>query len=141
MTPDDLADLHARAFPLGAWSARAFADQLAAPGSFLITRPHGFVLGQIAVDESELLTICTDPDHRRQGIARALLSAFCETAINKGATRAFLEVAEGNHPARALYDSAGWREAGRRRGYYKRQGQAPEDAILMDLPLTAAAER
>ena len=49
---------------------------------------------------------------------------------------AFLEVAEDNAAARALYRAAGWNETGRRRGYYPRPGGAL-DAITLAKPLGA----
>jgi ribosomal-protein-alanine N-acetyltransferase len=44
-----------------------------------------------------------------------------------GAVKVHLEVAAGNTPARALYDTVGFTEAGRRRRYYSNG----EDALLM----------
>lgn len=137
MIPDQLADLHARCFTLPrSWSSAEFADLLASPHAFLLTRPHGFLLGRTVADEAELLTLAVAPEARRQGIARDLLAEFAATSRARGATRAFLEVAADNAPARALYRATGWREAGRRRRYY-----APDlDAIVMDLPLDGPQE-
>jgi ribosomal-protein-alanine N-acetyltransferase len=56
---------------------------------------------------------------------------FAATSRDRGATRAFLEVAADNAPAQALYHGTGWRESGRRRRYY-----GPDlDAIVMALTL------
>ncbi|HNU84100.1 MAG TPA: ribosomal-protein-alanine acetyltransferase, partial [Thermoanaerobaculia bacterium] len=41
-----------------------------------------------------------------------------ETLAAAGAERCFLDVAAGNHAALALYRSLGFRETGRRPGYY-----------------------
>ena len=49
----------------------------------------------------------------------------------RGARQCFLEVADTNAAARALYASAGFVEVGRRPGYYRSAGAAPRDAILM----------
>jgi len=54
-----------------------------------------------------------------------------------GAERMFLEVAEGNVAARALYARAGFSEAGRRRGYYSRNDGSREDALVLALNFTA----
>lgn len=137
MTPDRLADLHARCFALPRpWSAAEFADLLDSPHAFLLTRPHGFLLGRTVADEAELLTLAVAPEARCQGLARDLLSEFVATSRTRGAVRAFLEVAADNIPAQALYRATGWHEAGRRRRYY-----APDlDAIVMDLPLDGGQE-
>jgi ribosomal-protein-alanine N-acetyltransferase len=119
MTAADLARLHARAFTTPPpWSAASFAATLADPAAFLLTEPGALLVGRVAAGEAELLTLATDPDARRQGLARRLLAAFDAEARHRGATEAYLEVAEDNAGARALYAAAGWQQAGRRPGYY-----------------------
>ena len=130
MTPDDLAALYARAFPAGrAWTADEIAWLATAPG-FLLTAATGFALGRAAADEAELVTIAVDPDARRRGTGRGLLAAFERAAQARGAETAYLEVAADNAAALGLYRAAGWRETGRRRGYYARTGGAV-DAVTM----------
>ncbi|MCG6882924.1 MAG: GNAT family N-acetyltransferase [Silicimonas sp.] len=148
MTPEFLARLHARAMQHQApWVANDFKDLLAQESTFLVHPPvaasgaaqqlKGFALGRIVLDEAELLTLATDPDVRRQGVGRACLAAFEAGAARRGAARAFLEVAVTNAPAIALYRSAGWRENGRRKDYYK-VADARIDAVLMTKPLNPA---
>jgi ribosomal-protein-alanine N-acetyltransferase len=132
MTPDALAALHARCFARPApWSARSFADLLASPRVFLISRPQqGFALGRLVLEDCELLTIATDPDARRQGVARAILTEFLLTAAGRGAAQVHLEVAADNAPARALYAAFGFAETGRRPGYYAAtRTEAASDAL------------
>ncbi len=130
MTPEALARLHAASFTRPRpWSAEEFAGLLAGPGAFLLSDPHGFLLGRAIADEAELLTLAVDPAHRRKGIAARLLAGFSTRAAALGATTAFLEVASDNAAARALYVGAGWAQAGLRRNYY-----APGiDAVVMRL--------
>ncbi|MDM8167400.1 MAG: GNAT family N-acetyltransferase [Roseovarius sp.] len=132
MTPEEMATCHARAFAGQGreWAAQEFADLLDSPHVFAVGSPQTFALGRAVADEAELLTIATDPAHRRQGLARKTLSAFEATAAARGVTRTFLEVSAGNAAALALYRSAGYSETGRRRGYY-RTPNGPEDALLM----------
>ena len=121
MTPDALARLHALAFTTPPpWSADSFADLLASPFTFLETAPDGraFLLGRVIAGEAELLTLATDPAARRAGLARQLMARFEAGAQARGATEAFLEVAEDNAPARALYAACGYVRTGRRPGYY-----------------------
>jgi ribosomal-protein-alanine N-acetyltransferase len=132
MTPAALAALHARCFETPRpWSAAEFAALLGQPGVLLETAAAGFALGRVASDEAELLTLAVDPTRRRGGHGRALLAAFEAAARARGAARVFLEVAETNAPARALYAAAGYAEAGRRRGYYRAPGGAAADAIVL----------
>lgn len=132
MTPGELAGLHARCFTLPPpWSAQAFAAMLDSPGSFLLTRPDGFLLGRAIAGEAELLTLAVDPGARRRGTGRALVAAFLDHAAGNHCDSAFLEVAADNSAAIALYLAAGFAQAGRRRAYYHAQGHAPVDALVL----------
>jgi ribosomal-protein-alanine N-acetyltransferase len=138
MTPQDLARLHAAAFggTDRPWTAEEFAGLLAGRGALLFGDARAVLLARVVADEAEILTLATDPAHRRQGLASALLARFHAEALVRGATRAFLEVAEDNAPARALYSAAGYAEVGRRPAYYARK-DAPSAAALVlgrDMP-------
>jgi ribosomal-protein-alanine N-acetyltransferase len=130
------AALHAAAFPAGdAWNTAVFAELLASPGVHtLIEEGGGLVLIRRAADEAEILTLGTEPTRRRQGVARRLLTAALEWAATSGATQVFLEVAESNAAARALYGAVGFKPCGRRRSYY---GDGA-DALILRLTLQAA---
>jgi ribosomal-protein-alanine N-acetyltransferase len=84
------------------------------------------------VDEAHIATIATHPEFRRRGIGRELLVHALREAVQEGAQRAFLEVRAGNETALAMYHGMGFAEDGRRRRYYKDNG---EDAILMSMDL------
>lgn len=135
------ADLHAAAFA-GAerpWSAAEIAALAAGSGAFFLLTPQALLLGRIAADEAELLTLAVHPDARRKGLGRRLLREFEARAAAAGAVTAFLEVAADNAAARALYAAAGWDEAGRRRGYYRRPGARAVDAVVLRRQLTPKA--
>ena len=122
-----LAKLHADGFGARAgWPEAVILDALEARGAFLVEAPGGFAIGRAVAGEAELHTLVVAPPMRRRGTARRLLAAFAAAARARGATEAFLEVAEPNAGARALYAGDGWEEVGRRRGYY---GGA--DALVM----------
>jgi ribosomal protein S18 acetylase RimI-like enzyme len=78
-------------------------------------KPVGFCSWrQSAPGEAEILNIAVDPSFRRRGVGSALLDTVCREA--QGVV--FLEVAEPNAPAIALYTKRGWERAGMRPGYY-----------------------
>ena len=130
--PAHLAATHAAAFPgERGWSAEEFSTLLDAPGTILTGDATCFVLGRVTLDEAEIVTLATHPDHRRQGRARRALVAFHEAARAAGADTAFLEVAEDNAAARGLYAATGYALAGRRKGYYSRAGQPPVAALIL----------
>ena len=133
-----LADIHARAFD-EAWEAAAFARLLAMPGAFALQAaendaPLGFVLARIGGGEAEIITIAVDPGARRKGLGRALMERAGAEALARGAEAMFLEVAEDNAPAIALYDRLGFEPVGRRPAYYTRSG-GKVAAISMKLEL------
>jgi ribosomal-protein-alanine N-acetyltransferase len=103
------------------------------PGNRLA--PAGFALYRAVAGEAELLTISVLPEARREGLGAGLLAACENGARTAGAQRMFLEVAEGNAAARALYARAGYRECGRRKGYYQRPDGSRDDAVVMEKPL------
>jgi len=83
--------------------------------AFLASQPAGFCAWrQSAPDQAELLNLGIEPGYRRRGIASALLNTLCRTANGQ----IFLEVAENNRPAIALYKNLGWSQTGVRPGYY-----------------------
>lgn len=132
MTPDEMAALHAASFTIPRpWSAAEFAGLLASTLVFVLTKPGGFLLGRVVAGEAELLTIAVAPDLRRKGIGAALLQGFLQTATDRGADSAFLEVAAGNTAAQALYAAAGFTAAGKRRGYYRGADGDRQDALIL----------
>ena len=132
-----LAAIHAAAFPPAEhWDEAAIAAQLSLPGGFGLFDPTGgMVLGRIAADEAEILALAVIPARRRAGLGRALLAAAESHVGAAGGRVVFLEVAESNAAARALYGAAGYREIGRRSRYY-RDGT---DALVLARPLRRGA--
>ena len=126
------------------WSAAAVASYFEAPGSFAflaatiepghekITQPLGFVLCRQAGDSCDIAAMSVAPSVRRRGIGRALIEAACAEAAKRGVREVFLEVAESNAPARALYVAQHFREVAKRAGYYANAGaDRAEDAVVM----------
>ena len=128
----ELAALHATAFD-APWKAGEIAQLLAGPGVFVVAEPDGFILIRVVADEAEILTLAVRPSARRGGLGRRLVEAAVVRAAALGAERMFLEVAEDNVAARALYARTGFTEAGRRRGYYARADGSREDALVLAL--------
>ena len=83
-------------------------------------------------DELKINNIAVRDDQRRRGIGRWLLVRVLERGRRRGCTMACLEVRPSNLAAVQLYREHGFREVGRRVGYYQQEG---EDALLMELAL------
>ncbi len=104
---------------------------------FLTAETDGAVVGYVGMlyvlDEGYISNVAVRPDHRRRGIAEALLAAL--EARGRALMLSFLtlEVREGNAAAIALYEKRGYRIAGRRKNYYEKP---TEDALIMTLTLS-----
>jgi [ribosomal protein S18]-alanine N-acetyltransferase len=118
-----------------AWSEPAVQQTLSTPGivAYLAVEndePFAFIVGRVAIDEAEVLTIGVTSSWRRKGIARLLLETFLEEVKIRGAKHAYLEVADDNNSARSLYALAQFEEVGRRPDYYRRQEQRVDALVL-----------
>ncbi len=100
----------------------------------------GFAVLLPLPDEVELLEIVIAIPQQRQGWGRYLLSQCEAWAIQQGKERMLLEVRVSNQPARGLYQSLGYQEIGRRRGYYPLPEGGREDGLVLEkiLPLQDA---
>lgn len=140
----DIARLHAGMFE-SPWGEAAIAALLAHPGSVALIATQGspidvagFALAQVAADEAEILTIGVAETARRHGVGRRLVDGILRAAGRAGAKTVFLEVADSNTAARALYAKTGFAEIGRRKGYYARTSGPPEDAITLKAECAAS---
>ena len=88
----------------------------------------GYLVAWFIADEVQIVNIAVKEDHRRQGMARFMLSCVLQSALRRGCRMAFLEVRKSNLAARRLYQSLGFAADGLRPHYYSR---GREDAILM----------
>lgn len=83
-------------------------------------RLAAFVILSCASDQAEVLTIATRQSARREGFGAALLTGAATALRAQNVKELFLEVAEDNMGAIALYNAAGFTPIGRRPGYYHR---------------------
>jgi ribosomal-protein-alanine N-acetyltransferase len=98
----------------------------------------GFLIIRAADDQAELLTITIDLNLRQRGFARMLLAGGEAAAIDRGVDIMFLEVAEDNIAAIALYRALGYEPFGRRPAYYRRpHGRVAALTFRKQLPLDA----
>lgn len=78
-------------------------------------------------DQGHITNVAVAPERRRQGLGRALLSFVLDRAAEEGVGSMTLEVRPSNRAALALYEGFGFVEKGRRKRYYRDNG---EDALI-----------
>ncbi len=130
---DAVAALSARLFDASAWSASELHAELERPFAevWVVDDPTagivGYAIAWLVGDDAELLTVGTDPVHRRRGIGRALVERVQASAAARAARSLVLEVRPSNTAAVALYERLGFERIDVRRAYYA----DGEDALVM----------
>lgn len=90
----------------------------------------GYFCFWVVFEEVRLMNLAVLSPFRRQGIATKLVCTALQTGMERGATRAMLEVRVSNHEAQTLYHRLGFRQTARRARYYV---NPEEDAVLMEM--------
>lgn len=130
--PQALAELHQEAFETPRpWTVAEFDRLLRDPKTVLCGDGHGFALGRLVLDEAELLTIAVPKARRRLGYGAELLTEFLDIMARRGGRVCFLEVAETNLAAFALYQRFDFQVCGRRKSYYVQPDGTTIDAVVM----------
>lgn len=137
----EVSALHSRLFDEN-WSESSIKSLLEHPASTSLIAVagdpktiKGFIIAQLAADEAEIVSIGVAPDWQRAGLGTRLIEGLMRASKKGEAARIFLEVAEDNLAARALYAKLGFKETGRRKGYYKRSTGLSVDALVLALSL------
>lgn len=118
MTPDGLAETHKRAFGGKGWPSADFATYLNDPNILIYGDNTCFTVLQLAGPEAEVLTLATHPDVQSKGHATAMMRGALDTLEQRKVEDVFLEVADNNQAARALYARFGFVQFAIRRAYY-----------------------
>ena len=90
--------------------------------------PVALMVYWVLADGLELLNMYTRESYRRRGLARSMMEHLLETSKTHAVAVVFLDVRASNQAALGLYLSMGFKEVGRRKGYYD---SGAEDALLM----------
>lgn len=133
----EIADLHMKLFN-PPWDVASVQPLLEAPAAVAFVArvgfpptTAGFIIGQVAADVSEIISIGVGAQWQQRGLGRILFGAFTRAGARAGAKRVFLDVAADNTAAIALYKGLGCSEVGRRKAYYTRHETPSVDAIVM----------
>jgi ribosomal-protein-alanine N-acetyltransferase len=125
-------EIERRSYPTP-WSRSMFAGELAKPasiclGAFEGQELVGYMIISRYVDAWHVMNLAVDPAQRRRGVAMSLLERLFELTDDDARRGYTLEVRVSNEGAIRLYEQAGFRARGIRRGYYT---DNREDALIM----------
>ena len=115
------------------WSENSVAGELGNKlAHWIVLEEEGRVLGyvgtQTVMEETDMMNIAVHPDHRRKGVADALMAVLISDLQRMGSHSLTLEVRVSNEAARKLYERWGFAEVGRRKNYYR---NPKEDALIL----------
>lgn len=116
------------------WSKVLFARELDNAGSyfFVAVDDSGKVLGyagaKFVCDEGYITNVAIFPQHRGNGIAKALMGGLIQAGREKNLSFISLEVRKSNTAAISLYKKLGFAEVGQRKAFYL---NPKEDALIM----------
>jgi ribosomal-protein-alanine N-acetyltransferase len=121
-----IAALERTTFGSDAWSDGLVREGLsgAVPGALYLVAESdadpvlGYAAASLFADVAELQRIAVDANHRRSGVASALLERVESEARRRYSERLLLEVREDNVAACAFYAARGFAEINRRARYY-----------------------
>lgn len=116
-----------------AWSEAQIREVLDREDSLYLIAVEGGALCAVAscvfsAFEAMVENLAVAPEYRRRGAASTLLFMMEEEARKRRLERISLEVASRNRSAVLLYEKAGFKSAGVRKGFYRRQN---DDALVM----------
>ena len=134
-----LVSLDKALFPYSPWSSGQYREEITAPTRrFIVALDTSLnIIGYAGVfapggAEADILTVGVVPQHRGQGIARALMARITDWAKSQGSIAMMLEVKTDNVEAISLYESLGYSQLNVRKDYFGKG----LDALVMrkDLP-------
>lgn len=119
-----------------AWSEQSIAEEMVSENTVLFAavdeNADDAVMGYIGLhcilDEGYMDNLAVSGKYRHRGVASELLHAADVLAEEKNLSFITLEVRQSNTLAVNLYEKTGYREAGKRKNFYR---EPTEDAILM----------
>lgn len=113
------------------WSEQMIADELKNPlAHYFVIEKDAQVVAYMGfyriLDEAHITNIAVKPDEKRKGFGKKLLEFALNDMVENGVSKVTLEVNEHNVPAINLYESFGFKMAGRRKKYY----EGVDDALI-----------
>ncbi len=114
------------------WSEKALSEELSNPTArFYVLRQGEKLLGYIGAnnvcDEVYITNVAVNEEYRGKGYGKCLVRHLLKQSEKENALFVTLEVRESNENAISLYSACGFKQVGRRKGFYSKP---QEDALL-----------
>lgn len=140
---DAVAALDVDLFGADGWSTANMAAEFAAAGRTRevlvavsdVGRVFGYAISLALGEVVDVQRIGVTRETQRQGVGTGLMEVLMDRALVAGCERMLLEVDAHSAAAIAFYRRLGFREIGRRPGYY----HAGVDALVLELQLSGEA--
>lgn len=114
------------------WSEQTITDAHKTGTRFFVAVDGKKVLGYVGIsaiiDEGYITNVAVFPEHRKKGVATALLLKLFSFAKENNLSFISLEVRESNHNAISLYEKMGFLTEGKRKNFYT---SPLEDALIL----------
>ena len=112
------------------WEESLFIDTLSANGKYFFVyesdnKPVAYIIFETVLDEGHITDLAVGEKYRNKGIGKELIEKILFLAKELKIRSIFLEVRESNEAARKLYQKLGFKQMGKRKGYYPKN----EDAL------------
>lgn len=132
---EGIANIEREVFGDLAWSWRMLKSEWKNPHSRIIVLKKadeviGYLIFRYCFDEAEVLRLAISPSYQGRGLGRSLLQSSLSVLKEMGIREVYLEVSDKNERAIKLYKGLGFRQIGKRSGYYN-----GGDALLFNLKL------
>lgn len=138
MDAKTLYQIHKACFPIY-WKEAEIAEMLLTSGTRAwvarLVEPVGMLITRSQFEQAEILTIGVLEEARGAGVAKEMMKKAHKKLVDSDVKKIFLEVAENNLAAIALYKGLGYAESGRRAAYYKQEDGTRTDALVMSKTL------
>ena len=117
------------------WDKQLFLDAIDSENKYLMVAEHGgeiegYIVLEKVLDEGHITDLAVGGKYRKMGVASELVNDALALARGMDIKEIFLEVRGSNEAAKKLYSKFGFREIGRRKGYYPKAG---ESALVLSL--------
>ena len=118
----------------GLWSKSQWKKELTDPKRICLgilelqtKKLLGLCSAWLVIEELHITFIAVDPMNQRKGIGKLLLSDLIKRSKSLKINHMFLEVKQNNEPAKAFYNSMGFKTVGKRSNFY----QDGSDGLLL----------